>query len=214
MVHALDINVGRLLTSIDDFGIADNTMIIFTSDNGGLTTITNSNWTAPTSVKPLRAGKGWCYEGGIRVPLLVKTPGMGGSSVCDEPVISMDFYPTILEIAGVPDVREKDLDGIILTSLLKKTGLPGREDIFWHYPHYHTSGWTPGAAVRSGQWKLIEFYESGEIELYKLDNDPGEENNLANTHPGKVEELHAKLKSWQEKTGARFPVENANYVPE
>jgi len=212
MVHALDINIGRLLGAIDDLDISDNTVIIFTSDNGGLTTITNPNWTAPTSVKPLRAGKGWCYEGGIRVPLIIKTPEMNTSLICAEPVISMDFYPSILELAGISPLPDQHIDGTSLSPLLHGTKKLEREDIFWHYPHYHTSGWTPGAAIRSGKWKLIEFYELNKTELYDLETDPGENNNLADISPEKVNELSNKLFQLQQNTGAKFPTKNENFT--
>ena len=212
MVHALDVNIGRLLGTIEELGISDNTVIIFTSDNGGLSTITSPNWTAPTSVKPLRAGKGWCYEGGIRVPLIIKTPEMNMSSVCDKPVISMDFYPTILELAGITPMPDQHMDGANLSPLLHGTKELEREDIFWHYPHYHSSGWTPGAAIRSGKWKLIEFYEPDITELYDLENDPGESNNLADIYPEKVNELSKKLFQLQQNTGAKFPTKNDNYT--
>jgi len=212
MVHALDVNIGRLLGTIEDLGISDNTVIILTSDNGGLSTITNPNWTAPTSVKPLRAGKGWCYEGGIRVPLIIKTPEMNMSSVCDKPVISMDFYPTILELAGITPMPDQHTDGANLSPLLHGTKELEREYIFWHYPHYHSSGWTPGAAIRSGKWKLIEFYEPDITELYDLENDPGESNNLADIYPEKVSELKRKLIYLQENTGSKLPIENPVYT--
>ncbi len=212
MIHALDENIGRLLETIEYLGISDNTVIILTSDNGGLSTITNSNWTAPTSVKPLRAGKGWCYEGGIRVPLIIRTPDMRDATVCDLPVISMDFFPTILELSGIPALPDQHKDGISLSTLLNDGNDPGREELFWHYPHYHSSGWTPGAAIRSGKWKLIEFYELDKTELYDLESDPGENNNLADIYPEKVNELSKKLFHLQQNTGAKFPTKNDNYT--
>lgn len=209
MVAALDANIARLLKSIEESGLSDNTVIIFTSDNGGLSTISGTNWTAPTSVKPLRAGKGWCYEGGIRVPLIIKTPQQS-PSVSNEVVISMDFYPTILELASIQALPDQHIDGLSLTPLLNaKTNLK-RDDIFWHYPHYHTSGWTPGAAIRSGKWKLIEFYELNENELYNLENDPGESINLAKEYPEIVLDLKKRLIELQKNTGAKFPLKNPN----
>lgn len=211
MVHALDVNIGRLLYALEEFGLADNTVIIFTSDNGGLSTITGKNWVAPTSVKPLRAGKGWCYEGGIRVPLIIKTADLELPSVCDEPVISMDLYPTILDLAGIQSLADQHVDGISLFPLLKNENTLEREAIFWHYPHYHSSGWTPGAAIRSGNWKLIEFYELNKTELYDLESDPGETSNLAERYPKKVLELKSKLIHLQKKTGAKYPSINSEY---
>ena len=210
MVHALDVNVGRLLNYLDESGLSDNTIIIFTSDNGGLSTITNPNWTAPTSIKPLRAGKGWCYEGGIRVPLIIKSPDHTFSK-CDVPVISMDFYPTILELAGLPLLPEQHKDGVSLIPLIKGGQSLAREELFWHYPHYHSSGWTPGAAMRSGNWKLIEFYETGTAELYDIENDPGETRNLAEVYPEKVLELKKILERLQTETAAQFPTLNPAY---
>ncbi len=214
MVHAMDANIGRLLSAIDVLGLSDNTVIIFTSDNGGLSTITNSSWTAPTSVRPLRAGKGWCYEGGIRVPLIIRTPEMKKPIVNNEAVISMDFYPTMLELAGLPLLLDQHIDGQSLSHLLHGSVEFEREDIFWHYPHYHSSGWTPGAAIRSGKWKLIEFYDLNKVELYNLESDPGESTNLAGEYPEKIEELQGKLLLLQENTGAKFPLKNDTYLIE
>jgi len=211
MVHALDINVGKLLSRLEEEGIADNTIIIFTSDNGGLTTITSPNWMAPTSVKPLRAGKGWCYEGGIRVPMIIKVPGVT-SSVSDYPVISMDLYPTILDLAGLPDMPDQHVDGLSLSLLILDGKRPEREELFWHYPHYHSSGWTPGAAVRKGDWKLIEFYELNKTELYDLRNDPGETIDLAGEMSQKVIELRERLKHFQNSTGSSLPIPNPDFV--
>jgi arylsulfatase A-like enzyme len=214
MVHALDVNIGRLLNALEELGIDNKTVIIFTSDNGGLSTITGKNWIAPTSVKPLRAGKGWCYEGGIRVPLIIRTPGMNYGSQSEEAVISMDFYPTILDLAGIDQRPDQHIDGISLSQILSGTHILEREDLFWHYPHYHSSGWTPGAAIRSGKWKLIEFYALMKVELYDLENDPGENTDLAEKYPEKVKELQEKLLLLQENTDAKFPSKNNNYIHE
>jgi arylsulfatase A-like enzyme len=204
MVHALDQNIGRLSTTLDEEGLSENTLVIFTSDNGGLTTITNPDWTAPTSVKPLRAGKGWCYEGGIRVPLLIRNPETKASR-SDVPVTSMDLLPTILNLAGIR--YEGETDGEDLSPLLEGKELD-REAIFWHYPHYHSSGWTPGAAVRYGKWKLIEFYDLEKVELYDLENDLGEIHDLSEIHPEIVNELQDRLRQFQEETDAQLPIFN------
>jgi len=214
MVHALDINVGRLLKAIEGLGLDERTVIIFTSDNGGLSTITGKRWVAPTSVKPLRAGKGWCYEGGIRVPLIIRAPGMNTGLACDEAVISMDFYPTILELAGIDQLPDQHMDGISLSAVLSGKQKLRREELIWHYPHYHSSGWTPGAAIRSGKWKLIEFYELNKVELYDLENDPGETMDLSASETKKVKELQEKLQLLQEKTAAKFPLKNSDYLAE
>ena len=214
MLHALDINIGRLLQAVEELGLENQTVIIFTSDNGGLSTITGRNWIAPTSVRPLRAGKGWCYEGGIRVPLIIKTPGMNTGTKSDEAVISMDFYPTILELIGIEQLPDQHMDGVSLAPTLKGDPIVDREDIFWHYPHYHSSGWTPGAAIRSGKWKLIEFYDLNKVELYDLENDPGENTNLAGEYPKRVAELQEKLFMMQGNTGSKFPTKNDKYLSE
>ncbi len=202
MVQSLDENVGRVLNKLDELGITDNTIVIFMSDNGGLSTSEGS----PTSNLPLRAGKGWLYEGGIREPMLVKWPGVvKAGNTCDEPVTSTDFYPTMLEMAGLARKPEQHVDGISLVPLLKGTGRPKREAIYWHYPHYHGSGNRPSGAVRAGDYKLIEWYEDGRIELYNLRDDLGEKNDLAAAMPAKAQELRRMLHAWHAAVGAKMP---------
>ncbi len=208
MVHSMDENVGRIIDYLDESGLLENTYIIFTSDNGGLSTV-RKGYTAPTSVKPLRAGKGWCYEGGIRVPLIICGPGIDHFT-SDEPVSSIDFYPTILEMAGIDSWRDRDIDGVSLNPVLEGKGLD-REAIFWHYPHYHGSTWTPGAAIRAGDWKLVEFYDYEKTELYNLAEDIGETNDLSGEYPEKLRELKDLLVKMQEETGALFPQKNPAY---
>lgn len=210
MVYAMDENVGRLLDKIDQLELADNTTIIFTSDNGGLSTLAK-NRTAPTSVRPLRAGKGWGYEGGIRVPLIVKLPEGDSKGKSNVPVISNDFYPTILELAGLPLMPDQHRDGKSIVPLLSGTEGLDRDAIFWHYPHYHGSSWTPGAAIRSGDWKLVEFYDYNKTELYNLKEDLGETNDLSQKYPEQVKELKVKLKQMQRMTRAKFPVSNPDF---
>ncbi|MBN1561231.1 sulfatase-like hydrolase/transferase, partial [candidate division KSB1 bacterium] len=208
MVHAMDENIGRLLRSLEELELTEQTVIIFTSDNGGLSTRAK-NRQAPTSNEPLRAGKGWCYEGGIRAPLIVRAPGItDAAAVCDEPVISMDYVPTMLELAGLPLRPEKHMDGLSLVPLLRGAEQLPRKALYWHYPHYHGSTWTPGAALRAREWKLIEFYEYEKVELYNLKEDVGEKNDLAATLPDKRDELLAKLHSWQRELGAKMPTMN------
>jgi len=214
MVYALDQNIGRLMKKLEELGLSDRTMIIFTSDNGGLSTLPQNRMIAPTSVKPLRAGKGWCYEGGIRVPLIIKMPGVvTPRTSTNYPVVSCDFYPTILEMAELPLLPQQHVDGISLIPLLTGEKSINRHTIFWHFPHYHGSSWTPGAAIRINEWKLIEFYDWEKVELYNLNNDPKEEQNLAVDYPEKVEELKQALHNLQQETAAKFPVPNPDYTP-
>lgn len=211
MVYALDQNVGRLIDSLESLNLLDQTMIIFTSDNGGLSTLANPNRVAPTSVKPLRAGKGWCYEGGIRVPLIVRMPGNHTGEI-HEPVISMDFYPTALDFAGLPARPDQHKDGLSLLPLLKGEGTLQRESLYWHYPHYHGSGWSGGSAIRVGDWKLVEFYEEDKMELYFLGKDLEEQQDLITENPEKANELKLKLEAIQRETNAKFPTENPEFT--
>lgn len=213
MIYAMDENVGKLLNALSELGLEENTVIIFTSDNGGLSTL-GRHW-APTSNEPLRAGKGWCYEGGIRVPLIIRAPGItksGGEH--SEPVTSMDYFPTMLELAGLPQIPDKHVDGLSLVPLMHGQPRLEREKLYWHYPHYHGSTWTPGAALRARDWKLIEFYEHDKIELYNLQDDPSEKNDLANKMPDKRDELVTLLHQWQKETGAKMPILNPSFTKE
>lgn len=210
MIENLDQNSGRLLQALDEVGMADNTIIIFTSDNGGLATSEGS----PTCNSPLSEGKGWAYDGGVREPLIVTWPGVTKSgSVCRVPVTSPDFYPTILQMAGLPLMPEQHIDGASLVPLLAGTGEIEREAIFWHYPHYGNQGGTPYSAVRCGDYKLIEFFEDGRLELYNLAEDIGETRNIASSQPHTVSRLSQMLKDWRIEVGARIPLPNPDYVP-
>jgi arylsulfatase A-like enzyme len=203
MVHAMDDNVGRVLDALDELKLTGNTIVVFTSDNGGLSTKGN---VGPGCNKPLRAGKGWCYEGGIRVPLIIRAPGMASGATCDEPAISMDVYPTILDLLGLPALPKQHCDGVSLASALEDPSTHiDREAIFWHYPHYHGSNWRPGAAVRAGDYKLIEFYETDDVEVYNLAEDLGETNDLSRQMPKKTAELLKTLRAFQKDTGAKMP---------
>ncbi len=209
MVQGMDDNIGRLMDAIDDMGINENTVVIFTSDNGGLATTRRPG---PTSNAPLRSGKGWCYEGGIRVPLIIRAPGLTkAGTVSKEPVVSMDFFPTMLEMAGIGLKPKLHTDGCSLLPVIKKGKQLDREAICWHYPHYHGSTWTPGAAIRARDFKLIVFYEYDRIELYNLAEDIGEKNDLAKKMPQKARQMHEMLKAWQKKMGAKMPRPNPNY---
>jgi len=206
MIESVDESVGRILDKLDQLDLTDSTAVIFMSDNGGLSTLARSR-NSPTSNVPLRAGKGWLYEGGIREPLIVRWPGVvAAGSICREPVISTDLYPTMLEIADLQMRPEQHEDGRSLVSLLKQTGPVDREAIFWHFPHYHGSGNRPSGAVRSGDYKLIEWFENGRIELYNLNKDIREENDLAAAMPLKAAELREMLYRWHESVDARMPV--------
>lgn len=211
MVAGMDRNVGRLLDALEDRGLADSTAVFFTSDNGGLSTLKRRN--SPTCNLPLRAGKGWCYEGGIRVPLIVRVPGVTkAGTISNQPVTSMDYYPTILTTLGLAAMPNQHTDGKDLNSVLQGGAPLDRTDLHWHYPHYHGSTWTPGAAIRSGNWKLIEFYETNEVELFNLASDLGEQNDLSKSNPDKMRELQAKLHRWQQHVGAKLPRNNPDYA--
>ncbi len=209
MVASMDENVGRILKTLKEQGLDKNTWVIFTSDNGGLSTLYRKN--APTSNDPLRAGKGWCYEGGIRVPLIIEGPGVKNPGrATNQPAISMDFFTTILNIAGV---EHEDNDGVDLLPLLTKNKPIERDELFWHYPHYHGSAWKPGSALRKGNWKLIVHYEDNRTELFALETDPGETTDVAEQNPEKVSELKAILEKKLTNSGAKFPTVNPDYVP-
>ena len=211
MVEALDQAVGVVLDALDEAGVADETLVVFYSDNGGLSTSEGH----PTSNLPLRAGKGWLYEGGIREPVIVRWPGVTrAGTTCDVPVISTDVYPTVLEALGLDARPEQHVDGRSFADLLADPSLGGGErELFWHYPHYGNQGGTPGGAIRAGDWKLIEFYEDGRLELYDLGADVGEEDDLAEEQPERAAELRDRLDAWRAEVGARMPTPNPNAAP-
>lgn len=206
MVEAMDLAVGRVLDHLESAGLLDNTIVVFMSDNGGLSTSEGH----PTSNLPLRAGKGWLYEGGIREPMLLKWPGMAhpGTSV-DRPVTSTDFYPTLLALAGLPARPQQHLDG---HDLFGPIGDADRA-LFWHYPHYGNQGGSPGAAIRVGDYKLIQFFEDNHTELYNLREDVGETNNLADAQPDLHATLLRQLHTWQAEVNARQPQLNPAFTP-
>jgi arylsulfatase A-like enzyme len=210
MVENLDWNVGRVLGALDDAGLVDDTVVVFTSDNGGLATAEGS----PTSNAPLAEGKGWMYEGGTREPLLIRWPGriMSGS-LCDVPVTSPDFYPTILEMAGLSPRPEQHCDGESFWPVLEGSGALRREGIFCHYPHYGNQGGAPGCSVRCGDYKLIEFFEDNHVELYNLREDCGEQVDLAPAEPAVREQLRGMLHEWLASVEARIPQANPDYAP-
>jgi len=202
MIESVDESVGRVLNKLELLGIAGHTVIIFMSDNGGLARVTSN--------VPLRAGKGTLYEGGIREPMIIKWPGVTKPcKTCDVPVTSTDFYPTMLEMAGQPLKPEQHQDGLSMVPLLKGSGTIKRDALYWHYPHYHFT--TPAGAVRQGDWKLIEYYEDGRLELYNLKEDISETFNLAEKMPDKAQELKKMLLKWRESVGAKMPTPNPDY---
>lgn len=205
MVEAMDEAVGTVTRALERLGRIGGTAIIFMSDNGGLSTSEGS----PTSNVPLRAGKGWLYEGGIREPMIMVWPGrVEPGSVCRAPVISTDFYPTMLAMAGLPLRPKQHVDGLSMLPLLLQSGAIRRDAIYWHYPHYGNQGGSPGSAIRDGDWKLIEFFEDSRLELYNLREDIAEKRNVVDEHPDRAAAMHTKLKSWRRDVGAKLPSPN------
>lgn len=209
MVGSLDESVGHILGKLQELGLETNTIVIFTSDNGGL----SSAEFAATSNLPLRGGKGWAYEGGIREPLIIRWPGVTQpGSVSSTPVTSADFYPTFLEMAGLSVPKKQQLDGNSIVLALQGKAFFERP-LFWHYPHYSNQGGSPNGAVRLGDFKLIEWYENMNTELYNLKKDPGEHHDLTATMPDKAAELRGLLHRWRSSTKAQMPTRNSGYDP-
>lgn len=214
MIDSVDQSVGRIMQTLDDLKLSKNTIVFYTSDNGG--------YGPATSMHPLRGAKGMLYEGGIRVPLIVRWPGrVKAGSRSDVPVITVDFYPTLLAAAGVKRPKQK-LDGRNLIPLLEQSGSLKTQPLYWHFPAYlqryrgMKSPWrtTPAGAIRVGNYKLIEFFEDGRLELYDLAKDIGEQNNVAAKFPDKTRELHGMLKAWRKKLKAPVPTQkNPAYDP-
>ncbi len=197
MVESVDQSMGRILTTLDELGIADNTMVIFTSDNGGLL--------GPTSNAPLRSGKGYPYEGGIRVPLVIRYPGTAkAGSVSSEPATSVDLLPTLCQAVGVPRPSDRPIDGASLMPALRG-GQLGRDAIYWHFPHYRHADVVPYSIIRAGDWKLIKRYEGKTFELFNLKDDMRETTDLAAQMPEKVKQLDAQLTAWLKQTNALLP---------
>ncbi len=232
MVAAMDDAVGTVLTALDAAGLRDDTLVIFTSDNGGLST--SEGW--PTSNVPLRAGKGWLYEGGLRVPLLLRWPALqspqDAGRVVDTPVITMDVaatvidamrgpaHPSAADARGTADAGQAApagdaprLDGLSLLPLLAGHALPADRPLYWHYPHYGNQGGAPGAAIRQGDLKLIEWFEDGQAELFDVAADLSETTDLAAARPADVARLRGLLRTWQREVGARQPTMNPAYDP-
>ncbi|MFT5239469.1 MAG: arylsulfatase A-like enzyme/lysophospholipase L1-like esterase [Candidatus Promineifilaceae bacterium] len=215
MVESMDENVGRVLDALKAKGLEQNTIVIFMSDNGGLST--GGGKRMPTSNLPLRAGKAWIYEGGIREPMIIKWPGVTApGSVCAEPVISTDFYPTMLDMAGLPRLLMQHVDGVSLSPVLKDASASlGREAIYFHYPHYHSvNSMGPSGAIRVGDYKLVERFENMKVELFNLRDDIGELHDLSKTKPVLTQKLKTMLHEWREESGALMPTQNPNYTAE
>jgi len=210
MIQSLDESVGRIMSKLDELKLDKKTIVLFTSDNGGLSTAEGS----PTSNTPLRTGKGWNYEGGIREPLLVNWPGVTKpAGLCQQPVISTDYYPTFLEMAGVPLRPQQHRDGVSFAPLCRGKRMAERP-IFWHYPHYSNQGGRPGGAVRLGDYKLLESFEDMSVELFNLKYDLGENHDLASKLPKKTAELRQVLHHWRESVDAQMMTPYAGYDPE
>ena len=214
MVHSLDENVGRVLTKVKDLGISDNTLVVFTSDNGGFVNRCKLHRELQVANNfPLRSGKGSCYEGGIRIPLIIRGPGVIKGGKSSTPIYSCDLLPTLLHATGLEAKIPEGLDGLDLTPLLKKAGtsLP-RDTLCFHYPHYYTTT-SPVSAIRKGDWKLLEYFNDGHLELYNLKDDLGEKNNLIKTHSDTANQLAMELHLWRKKVDALEPEANPEWKP-
>ncbi len=209
LIDEMDNAVGRVLKKIDDLGLATNTVVVFTSDNGGVV----SGDSFSSSQLPYRGGKGRQWEGGTRVPLYIRAPGLtAAGSTCDTPVSGIDYFPTLLELAGVTAAPKQTVDGVSLVPLLKGGRLPPRP-LFWHYPHYGNQGGEPSSIIRSGDWKLIHYWEDGHNELYNLAADIGERHDLAATETNRAAALWSQLQAWLKETDAKIPQPNPDYKP-
>lgn len=216
MIESLDESVGKVVNTLDSLGLSDNTIVIFYSDNGGMGVVTTQN--------PLRGAKGMLYEGGIRVPLIVKSPIQRAKGTSEVPVLGIDFYPTLLELVGIENPLNPVVDGKSFVQVLAGEKMPER-DLFWHFPAYleayrgdgHNKDpfrTTPVSLIRSGNYKLLEFYEDGRQELYDLSKDIGEKQDLSQSHPEVLRELHKKLLQWKTELNAPEPTElNPHYKP-
>ncbi len=213
MVESVDESLGRVLETLETCGIADNTLVVFFADNGGLS-VHEGKLTPATTNYPLRAGKGYLYEGGVREPMIVRWPGVTKpNSTCDTPVCSIDFLPTFRAIAA-PGVKAGPVDGLDISPLLRREQKTlDRPALYWHYPHFSNQGGRPGGAIRAGDWKLIEEYEYGKLELYNLRDDIGETKNLAEAEPKRARALHEQLVAWRAEVNATMPPPNPRYKP-
>lgn len=210
LIETMDNAVGRVLKRLDELGLSDNTIVCFTGDNGSVTSGDNFS----SSALPYRGGKGRQWEGGFRVPFYIKAPGVAKpGSTCDVPVIHTDFYPTLLELAGLPLLPGQHTDGVSLLTLLQGRKIDPRP-LFWHYPHYGNQGGEPSSIIQKDGWKLIHYWEDNRNELYRLSSDVGEQNDLAKQEPQRTAQLWAELEAWLKETGARIPQPYPGYQEE
>lgn len=209
MIETMDSAVGHVLDTLEAEGLAENTLVIFTSDNGGLSTSEGS----PTTNLPSRAGKGWLYEGGIRVPVLVRDPALPhGGQTCAEPVYSTDFYPTILAATGHDPLPDQTKDGVSFLPFLEKPdAAPTNRPLIWHYPHWGNQGGSPGTAIREGKWKLIRWDWPARTELFDLFADPGEQTDLSAEHPEVVAGLNIRIDSFLTEVNAYRAAKNPDF---
>jgi uncharacterized sulfatase len=213
MVEDLDASIGRILKQLEDLGLTERTLVVFTSDNGGLRKIYTGVGEVVSTNIPLRDEKGTIYEGGIRVPMIVRWPGVAKpGSVCDEPTTTADLLPTFCEAAGA-ELPDQPIDGSSLVPLFADAAAKlERDAIYFHYPHYHHS--RPAGAIRAGDWKLIEFFDGAPLELYNLKEDIGESKNVATENAERAKRLQAMLAEWRSAVGARMPTKNPKYDPD
>ena len=208
MVERLDTNVGRVISKLDSLKLSDRTIVLFVSDNGGFIGGSRlQGGQTVTSNAPLRSGKGSCYEGGLRIPLIVRAPNLPRGRECSAPVVTTDFLPTLLDCAGMADRIPADIDGLSLLPLLKTPEATSpRRDLYFHYPHYYPTT-TPVSAIRYDNWKLLHFYENSRVELYDLTEDPSETYDRSETHAEVAGKLQGKLDAWLKATNAQLPKE-------
>lgn len=209
LIRQMDDAIGYVLDNLEKLGLDKNTLVVFTSDNGGVT----SGDAYSTSLLPLRGGKGRQWEGGIREPLIIQYPGCKNpGSKCDVPVIGTDYYPTILDFTGLPLQKQQHVDGVSIMPLLNGGTIKERS-LFWHYPHYGNQGGEPSSIIRDGDWKLIFYHEDLRCELYNLAIDISESEPLNIQYPEKVAELKSKLDKWLKEVDAKMPVADMKYNP-
>lgn len=214
MIESVDESVGRILSTLDSLQLTDDTIVVLVSDNGGLSTLSGQRDWAPTSNLPLRAGKGLLYEGGIRIPLVIKDPAtITAGQVVGAPAMTTDLYPTLLALAGLPQRADQHRDGVNLAPLMNTNQDAPPRALHWHFPHYHGSGNRPTGAVRRGDYKLIEWFEDGRMELYDLASDLGESTDLADQLPQEVAALRKTLEDWRKAVDARMPTSNPDWAP-